>query len=170
MEEALSHFRQALEHCRQEGGCPDALDGTISSGLGLLLAQSGQPEEGVRQLTQAIRLFEQSEVPAVLRLRPLNNLAVLLMRRRQASVAHQLLEQALKCAGETLGEGHPLTATLQLNRSAALRLLGRKRESRQVREVAERAMAEWMRRNGLQHSVDYSDLLSAEPSSPGPTD
>jgi tetratricopeptide (TPR) repeat protein len=170
VDEAMTHFRHAQEHCQAEGACPAPLNGTISSGLGLLLAQSGQPEEGLRQLAEAIRLFELSQAAPVLRLRPMNNLAVLLMRRRQAREAQRLLEQALDFAGQALGDGHPLTATLQLNRSAALRLLGRKREARQARLAAEQAMTEWMRRNGLQHSVDYSDLLSADGASSGPTD
>lgn len=167
--EAMRHFQHAREHCTPPGSCPAEMHATLAAGIGLMKAMSGEEREGVAELRRSLSIFESCAAAPVLRLRPQNNLAVLLLRARQPRPALELIDDALQKATLALGPQHPLTATILLNRSAALRQLGKKREAREAKEAAQQTMIEWEKRNELHHSVEYADLLAAEGLPDGPS-
>lgn len=154
-QQAAQSFIQAAEVCACPGVCYPALE--ASTAAALAIAQSD-----VAALKIAVQQLRAHSAPALVLLRPMNNLGILQARAKHLTEAEKTFREAREIARATIGPGHPLTAQIELGYAMVLDGLRRTKEARRVRAAAARLLREWEMQNHLNHTVEWSDLLPSD--------
>jgi tetratricopeptide (TPR) repeat protein len=117
-DESEAITRDVLERRRRLLG-PDHVDtlGTMSD-LGRLLMDRGKYADAVKVLRESVDAQKRAGDPALAG--TLTNLGLVLTRRREFTAAEPYLREALETRRRTLGEDHPLTASIASNLAAVI--------------------------------------------------
>jgi tetratricopeptide (TPR) repeat protein len=152
-DEAERDYSRSLVLLRQAQGPASLNAALVEANIGFLrlkARQFGSAAALFREAISEIEIASGPENPALIR--PLLDLANCEEMSGDPMQAEIAARRAVELSLKVYGEGHPVTATVMLERAIALRRLGRKRLAH---ELEKRAKA-WMRNNSTKNLSGYT--------------
>jgi tetratricopeptide (TPR) repeat protein len=135
--------------------------GMALSNLAFTQHRNRHKAESIETLRRAISVLEQCTSPShPVMIRARNNLATIYFGEKRYVEAEQAFADAIAAAAGSLGQDHPVTATVQLNYALFLRKVGRKNEAKPLETHARGILRDDARRTGAGMTVDVSAFRS----------